>query len=80
MPTVCMPKYSVNVLCANDDVCEEVQSTIMNDYKIKKSDGEDGFDHYGVKEFDSIDDALNEARRLKETSGGKIIHAMVSNA
>lgn len=75
-----MPKYSINVLCANDDVCKEVRSTTMSGYKIEKSDGEDGFDHYGIREFDSIADAMSEARRLKEESGGKIIHATVSYA
>lgn len=75
-----MAKYSVNILCADNKVCKEVQSTIMSDYKIEESDGEDGFDHYGIKEFDSIADAMSEARRLKETSGGKIIHATVSYA
>lgn len=74
-----MPKYAINVLCANDDVCEVVKSTMMSDYKIENSDREDGFDHYGIKEFDSMMDAVNEARRLRKASGGRIIDAAVSD-
>lgn len=73
-----MPKYAVNVLCASDDVCEEVRSTMMGDYEIEEVDGEDGFDYYGIKEFDSMTDAVNEAWRLKKASRGKIIDASVS--
>lgn len=75
-----MPRYSINFLCRSDKVCEEVCATMMGNYEIKKSNGNNGFDHYAVKEFDSMTDAANEAWELKKASGGRIIYAAASYA
>lgn len=76
-----MPKFSINVLCADSEkTCNHVKSTLMKDYIIKNSKDTDDFDHRGIKEFPTIFDASDEALRLKSISKGKILDVSVSPA
>lgn len=76
-----MPKFSINVLCADSEqTCTHVKKNLMKGYTIKNAKDTDDFDHRGIKEFPTIFDASDEALRLKSISNGKILDVSVSPA
>lgn len=74
-----LPRFSINVLCTDSEkTCNHVKNKLMKGYIIKDSEETDDFDHIGIKDFGSIEEAGRIAKELKRNSSGKILSVSVT--
>ena len=69
-----MQEVEFRVLCANDGESCDLVKGVMSDFKISPAGETDGFDHKGVKMFESVAEAELRVDEIKRKAGKNVLN------